>query len=74
MAGLQNKTTYRSALFPTGDGRVKDALQKKATKRATSEVVKETAGLTQSDLTLETLTLAFTRSFLYNKDSSSLYG
>ena len=44
MVGLREKTTYRSALFPTGSGRARDALQKKTTGRAMSKVVKETAG------------------------------
>ena len=43
MAGLQEKTTYRSALFPSGGSRTRDALQKKATNGAISEVVRETA-------------------------------
>ena len=40
MAGLQKKTTYRSALFPISGGEAKDALQKKATGGATSKVVR----------------------------------
>ena len=43
MAGLQEKTTYKSTLFLFGDGRAKDALQKKAIRRATSKMVKDTA-------------------------------
>ena len=40
ITGSQEKTTYRSALFPSGGGGAKDALQKKATRKATSEVVR----------------------------------
>ena len=43
MAGLQKKTTYRSMPFSTGSDGVKNALQKKAIRGATSKVVKETA-------------------------------
>ena len=39
-AGFQEKTTYRSALFSSGGGKAKDALQTKATGKATSKVVK----------------------------------
>ena len=44
IVGLREKTTYRSTLFLSGRNRARDALQKKATKEATSKVVKETAG------------------------------
>ena len=54
IAGLQEKTTYRSAPFPSGGSRARDALQRKATEGATSEVARETAGWTRPDLTLET--------------------
>ena len=40
IAGLREKTTYRSAPFPSGGGRARDALQRKATGGATSEVVR----------------------------------
>ena len=39
IAGLQEKIIYKSALFPSGGGGARDALQKKATRKATSEVV-----------------------------------
>ena len=44
IAGSQKKTTYRSAPFPSGGGGARDALQRKATRGATSEVVR--SGLT----------------------------
>ena len=44
MASLQEKTTYRSALFPLGGGGARDALQMKGTRKATSKVVRETGG------------------------------
>ena len=44
IAGLQKKITYRLALFLFGDGRIRDALQKKATKRAISKVRREKTG------------------------------
>ena len=40
IAGSREKTTYRSAPFPSGGGGARDALQKKATGGATSEVVR----------------------------------
>ena len=40
IAGSREKTTYRSAPFPSGGGRARDALQKKATGGATSEVLR----------------------------------
>ena len=40
MAGSREKTTYRSAPFPSGGGGARDALQRKATGGATSEVVR----------------------------------
>ena len=40
IAGSQEKTTYRSAPFPSGDGGARDALQKKVTRGATSKVVR----------------------------------
>ena len=43
MAGLQEKTTYRSALFLSSGGRVRDVLQRKATEGVTSKVIRETA-------------------------------
>ena len=60
-AGSREKTTYRSAPFPSGGGGARDALQRKATGGATSEVVRETAGWTRPDLTLGTSTSASTR-------------
>lgn len=48
-----------------GGGAAKEnphTLQKKATKRATSKVMKETTGKTRPDLTLETSILASTKS------------
>ena len=39
-AGLQEKTIYKSALFPSGSAGARDALQKKAIEGATSKVVK----------------------------------
>ena len=74
MAGSQEKTTYRSAPFPTGGGGARDALQRKAIGGATSKVVRETAGWTRSDLTLGTSTSASTRLFLYGGGPSSLCG
>ena len=82
MAGLREKTTYRSAPFSSGGGGAKDALQRKATGRATSELVRETAGWTRPDLTLGTSISASTRSplcgggplFLYGRGPSSLCG
>ena len=74
MAGLQEKTTYRSAPFPSGGDGARDALQWKAIGGATSEVVRKTAGWTRPNLTLGTLTLASTRPPLYGGDPSSLYG
>ena len=44
MAGLREKTIYKSAPFPTGDGGARDALQRKATGGATNKMVRETAG------------------------------
>ena len=41
MAGLQEKSTYRSALFSTGGDGAKNALQKKAIRKTTSKVIKE---------------------------------
>ena len=72
MAGSQEKTTYRSAPFPSGGGGARDALQRKATGGATSKVVRETAGWTRSDLTLGTSTSASTRPSLRGGGPSSL--
>ena len=44
MAGLQEKITYRSAPFPSGGNRARDALQKKTIRETTSELVRDTAG------------------------------
>ena len=44
MAGLQEKTTYKSAPFPSGGGRARNILQWKAIEGAMSEVVREMAG------------------------------
>ena len=74
MAGLREKTTYRSAPFPSGGSGARDALQKKATRGATSEVVRETPGWTRPNLTLETLTSASIRPFLCGKSPLSLCG
>ena len=74
IAGLQEKTTYRSTLFPTGGGRARDALQRKAIGGATSKVVRETAGWTRSDLTLGTSTSASTRPSLCGGGPPSLCG
>ena len=74
MAGLQKKTTYRSAPFPTGGDRARDALQKKATRGATSKVMRETAGWTRLDLTLGMSTSASTRPSLCGGGPSSLCG
>ena len=68
MAGSREKTTYRSAPFPSGGGGARDALQRKATGGATSKVVRETAGWTRSDLTLGTSTSASTRPSLCGGD------
>ena len=40
IAGSREKTTYRSAPFPSGGGGARDALQRKATGGATSKVVR----------------------------------
>ena len=53
MAGLQEKTTYRSAPFPSGGSGVGNALQKTTTEEATSKLVRETASWTWPDLTLK---------------------
>ena len=82
MAGLQKKTTYRSAPFPSSGDGARDALEWKATRRVTSEVVRVTAGWTRPDLILWTSTSAFTRLLLCSEDppflcsggSSSLCG
>ena len=67
IAGLQEKTTYRLALFLFGGSGARNALQKKTTKRARSKVMRETASYTRQDVTLETSTSAFTRSLLYGR-------
>ena len=41
MAGLQEKTTYRLALFPSVRSKAIDMLQKKTIKEATSKVIRE---------------------------------
>ena len=74
MAGLQKKTTYRSALFPTGGGGARETLQRKATKGAMSKVVKDTAGWTRSDLTLKISISASTRLFFCDGGLSFLCG
>ena len=74
IAGSRVKTTYRSAPFPSGGGGARDALQWKATRGATSEVVRETAGWTRPDLTLGTSTSASTRPSLCGGGPSSLCG
>ena len=82
MAGSREKTTYKSAPFPSGGGGARDALQRKATVGATSKVVRETAGWTRPDLTLGTSTSASTRPplcggglpFLCGRGPFSLYG
>ena len=66
MASLQEKTTYKSALFPSGGSRARNALQKKVTRGAISEVVEEMASWIRPDLTIRTSTSAFTKSFLYS--------
>ena len=49
IAGLREKTTYRSAPFPSGGGRARDVLQRKATGEATSKVVRSwLAGCSQA--------------------------
>ena len=72
IANLQKKTTYRSVPFLSGSDRAKDALQRKATRKATSKVVTETAGWTWLNLTLETSISAFIRPFLYDRGPFSL--
>ena len=72
-AGLQEKTIYRSALFPSGNNEAKDVLLKKALARAINKVVREIAGWTRLDLTLGTSTSTATRLFLCCKGLSSLY-
>ena len=74
MAGLREKTTYRSTLFPSDSSEARDALQKKATGGAASKLVRETAGWTRPNLTLGTLISASTRSFLCGRGLLSLYG
>ena len=74
IAGLQEKTTYRSAPFLFGGDRARDALQWKTTRGATSEVVKETASWTRLDLTLRTLISASTRPLLCERGPLFLYG
>ena len=61
MAGFREKTTYRSAPFLSGGGGARDALQRKATRGAISEVVRETTGWTWPDLIFGTSTSAFTK-------------
>ena len=74
MAGLQEKTTYRSAPFPSGSGGARDALQWKAIGGVTSKVVREMAGWTRLDLTLGTSTSASTRPPLCDGGPPSLCG
>ena len=42
IAGLQEKTSYKSALFPIGGSRTEDALQKKTTGSIINKVERET--------------------------------
>ena len=72
MAGLQEKTTYRLALFLTSSGRTKNARQKKVTRGAINKIVREMTDWTWLDLTLGTPTSAFTKPSLYGRDPSSL--
>ena len=74
MAGLQEKTTYRSASFPSDGGETRDALQRKVTGGVTSEVVREMASWTRPDLTFGTLISTSTRPLLYGGDLPSLCG
>ena len=74
MAGLQKKTTYRSMPYPSSGGGARDALQRKATVRAISEIVRETAGWTRPDLTLGTSTSAFIRPLLWSGGPPSISG
>ena len=73
MAGLQEKTTYRSTPFLSGDSRAKNILQWKATGGARSGVVRETAGWMRPNPTLGTSTLASTGPLLCDGSPPSLY-
>ena len=74
MAGSQEKTTYRSAPFPSGGGGAGDASQRKITRGATSEVVKETAGWTRPDMTHKMSISASIRPLLCGGGPPSLCG
>ena len=43
MASLQEKTSYRSTPFATGDGKARNVLQKKTIEEAKIKMVRETA-------------------------------
>ena len=43
MASLEEKTTYRSALFLSNGDRARDILQKKAIRQTISKIVREIA-------------------------------
>ena len=73
MTGLQEKTTYRLVPFLFGDNRARDALQRKATGEATSEMVRETAGWTRPNLTLRMSILASIRPLLCGGSPFFLY-
>ena len=72
IAGLREKTTYRLAPFLSGAGKARDVLQWKATRGATSEVVRQTAGWTRPNLTLATSTSASIRPPPYKGGPPSL--